>query len=160
MAGTGNLETATDAMRALHEALAQRILSRVDGRRDDDGLTTAQRLALTTIAAGPCGPSDLAVHQGVAVSTATRMMDGLERAGFIAPAADTGDRRRRDMSITDAGRTALAAADEVLSGRIRTALVPLDDDDRETLIRASEIIRAAVARARSAAREEATDRPG
>lgn len=79
--------------------------------------------ALATL--GRCGPlrlGDLALREGVAPPTLTRMIAGLEEDGYVTRRPDPGDRRAVRVSITERGRQvvseALAARAEVFRRRL------------------------------------------
>lgn len=132
-----------EALAHLRDVLARRVLARADRNRGvvDSGLTTAQHLALATIAEAPTGPSELASRQGVAISTATRMIHGLEKVGLVGPAAQaTGDRRRRQVEITPAGRRALDDADAELRSRIAALVAMLEPGERQAVGDAARIL--------------------
>jgi DNA-binding MarR family transcriptional regulator len=147
---TRNLDETVDALRVLRGELARRILARADEVRTlstaAERLTTAQHLALSAIARGPLSTSELAAHTGVALSTSTRMIQGLERAGFVQPFAATNrDRRRRYVQATPLGHETLAAADDRLRARIQALIAPLTDAERAQLIEGVKILRGALA---------------
>ena len=147
---SGNLDDAVEAVRALRGVLARRVLTRAEEKRSlgtaAERLTTAQHLALAALGDGPLSTSELAAHTGVAISTATRMIQGLDRAGLVAPAGGPiGDRRRRYVEMTPFGRATLAAADDDLRGRIRALLVRLTERERAVLMAGVQVLGAALA---------------
>lgn len=150
MAASGNLDDAVEALRALRGALARRVLARAEEKRSlstpEERLTTAQHLALAALGDGPLSTSEIAAGTGVAISTATRMIQGLDRAGLVAPVAvATGDRRRRYVEMTPLGRATLAAADDELRGRIRALLTGLTERERGVLMEGVQILGTALA---------------
>ena len=77
----------------------------------------------------------------MAVSTATRMIQGLERLGYVCPAdVDDGDRRRRFVQLTSLGRDTLAEGDGALRARLRGLIEPLAPDQRELILEAVAVI--------------------
>ena len=107
----------------------------------DDPHRLEDHLALSALAAGPLGTSELAQRTGVAVSTATRMIQGLERLGYVGPAeVDEGDRRRRFVQLTDLGRATLAEGDAALRARLRGLIEPLSPGQRELILEAVGVI--------------------
>ena len=71
-------------------------------------MSTPQHITLLALAAGPLAISDLGAATGVAVSTATRMVQALEREGWVGRVAEPGgDRRRRPVALTAAGRAVM-----------------------------------------------------
>ncbi len=77
----------------------------------DTGLTPAQYRIMKLAAAGGERSTRLAQRLAVAKPTLTAIADGLVAAGYAARTAEPGDRRVVRLSLTPAGRTALAAAD-------------------------------------------------
>jgi DNA-binding MarR family transcriptional regulator len=101
---------------ARHEA-------RREGVRTGAALTTPQHLTLTALRDGPLAMSELAGATGVAVSTATRMVQGLRRLGLVAPVeVDGGDARRRYVAITAAGHEAAERESAAQLARVREVL--------------------------------------
>ena len=71
-------------------------------------LTPSQLSALATIEEfGPIRLSDLAGHECVCASVATRVVATLEELGHVERIADTTDRRACLVDLTDAGRSVL-----------------------------------------------------
>lgn len=150
MAVSANLDDAVEALRALRGVLARRVLARAEERRSlgspAERLTIAQHLALAALGGGPLSTSELAAHTGVAISTATRMIQGLDRAGLVVPVgAAADDRRRRYVEMTPFGRATLAAADDELRGRIRALLTRLTERERAVLMEGVQILGTALA---------------
>jgi len=87
------------------------------------------------IEAGPLTVAEAAAHLGRSQSAMSEMIDRLERRGLVGRVADTRDRRRTLVWLTDSGRMALDEARQVLSEtRLRDAFAGLDDTERELLI--------------------------
>ena len=57
---------------------------------------------------GSCTQRELAAYYDVGPATVCRMLDSLERSGFIQSAPDARDRRTKHLRITAAGRHALS----------------------------------------------------
>ncbi|MGW3495461.1 MarR family winged helix-turn-helix transcriptional regulator [Streptomyces sp. NPDC001020] len=55
---------------------------------------------------GRATPSELAADLGLAPASVTGRLDGLEHRGFVHRTPSSVDRRRVDVQLTDAGRTA------------------------------------------------------
>jgi DNA-binding MarR family transcriptional regulator len=142
---TRTLDDVVDALHAFRGSLARIILARAERRHTaataGERLSTPQHLALSALAGGPLGTSDLASRTGVAVSTATRMIQGLERLGYVHPAdVDGGDRRRRFVELTDLGRATLTEGDAALRARLRNLIEPLTPDQRDLILEAVAVI--------------------
>jgi DNA-binding MarR family transcriptional regulator len=61
--------------------------------------------------------SDLAAGAGIAPSTASRILDVLERRAIVCRSRSEEDRRGVTVTLTDRGRAALAAQHEWMRGR-------------------------------------------
>ena len=99
--GPADLDALADAVADLRARVAPLILARQErraaGATEGERLTTPQHLTLLALADGAGSVSEVAARTGVAVSTATRMLQSLARAGWV--------RRRRPPTR----RTAAAA---------------------------------------------------
>ena len=83
----------------------------------------------------PSSQLELARLMGKAPAMAVGLLDDLEAQGLVARGRDPKDRRRSIVTLTDAGRTKLAAAD-ALARRIETQVLgDLSADDRALLQR-------------------------
>src|ERR1051326_9578113 len=90
----------------LRWALAR--LSRRMRRHELAGLTPTQLAALATIGkTGPMRLGDLAAAEGIAPSTLTRLVTGLEEAGHVRRCGAPSDARASTLSITAHGQDAL-----------------------------------------------------
>ncbi|SKC69041.1 MarR family winged helix-turn-helix transcriptional regulator [Krasilnikoviella flava] len=87
--------------------------------------------------AGPRTQRELAVLNGVTEQTMSRVVSRLERAGHVTRGSDPHDRRRRAVTVTDAGRRAAAEAGRLQPAEDLTAR-GLEDDQvaalREILV--------------------------
>lgn len=142
---TRTIDEVVDGLHALRGSLARLILARAERRLTaataGERLSAPQHLALSALAAGPLGTSELAARTGVAASTATRMIQGLERLGYVAPVdMGEGDRRRRFTGLTELGRATLAEGDAALRARLRRLVAPLTPDQRELVLEAVAVI--------------------
>lgn len=134
------IENLVDAIAVLRARVAPLVLARHERRREGatpgERLSTPQHLTLLALADGPLGVSEVAAATGVAVSTATRMVQWLERAGWVERAAPPagGDRRRRPVALTPAGRRVMGEADEAVRIRLRRLLERLDAPGRAAIV--------------------------
>ena len=87
----------------------------LEALRDDDELTVGV----------------LAEAAGVAPPTATRMLDCLERDGYVARRHSDTDRRAVLVALTPSGRVALQAAHEQVSAWRRRVFERLEPEERE-----------------------------
>ncbi len=135
-----DLEPLVDAFADLRARAARLVLARHERRKQGatpgERMSTAQHITLLALEGGPLAISDLATATGVAVSTATRMVQALEREEWVerAPAEPGGDRRRRPVALTPAGRAVMDEATAVLKARVRGLLARLDADERTAVI--------------------------
>lgn len=147
--GAGRPDEMTEALDAALPAILRLVLARRERRREADTpegrLSPEQQLTLLVLVDGPLSVSEVAQGTGVAVSTATRMLQGLTRMGFVATEAAPEDRRRRNSRITDEGRRVLAASVALRNARFAELLAPLTDEDRAALLRGVRVLAAAIA---------------
>jgi DNA-binding MarR family transcriptional regulator len=74
---------------------------------------------------------DLAGEAGIAPSTATRILDALERRAIVSRRRSEDDRRGVTVRLTSFGREALRRQDDWLRGRQRAFYEGLPDTERE-----------------------------
>ncbi|MFJ5694477.1 MarR family winged helix-turn-helix transcriptional regulator [Arthrobacter sp. NPDC093125] len=92
---------------------ARLIQRRQDQALADLGLTHAAVIALQGLTSGPLNQEQLAEEIHVRSQSLGRVLARLEEAGFVARKSSSLDRRSNDVSITEAGLRALAAARQV-----------------------------------------------
>jgi DNA-binding MarR family transcriptional regulator len=92
---------------------ARLIQRRQDQALADLGLTHAAVIALQGLTSGPLNQEQLAEDIHVRSQSLGRVLARLEEAGFVARKSSSLDRRSNDVSITEAGLRALAAARKV-----------------------------------------------
>jgi DNA-binding MarR family transcriptional regulator len=91
-------------------------------------LNHASFAVLWHLDAGPLSQRELAVRVQVQDQTMSRVLERLERSGYVRRERATRDRRRVLVHVTDAGRLARdAAGDPALAERMVTAAVPADE---------------------------------
>ena len=140
------LEPLVNAFARLRDVAAPLILARqerrAEGATPGERLSTPQHIAMIALADGPLTMSALAATTGVALSTATRMVQTLEREGWVERPSreDGGDRRRRPVALTAAGRSVMDEANDYSRRRIRGLLERLDTDDRGAVLQALEAL--------------------
>jgi DNA-binding MarR family transcriptional regulator len=81
---------------------------------------------------GPISQKRVADEIATDPSDLVAVIDILERAGFVGRERDADDRRRYSLTLTDAGRTALARLDAVSAEVQDEMLAPLDASERDT----------------------------
>lgn len=96
------------------------------------GLTLSQYGLLQPLTNGDrARVSELSNDAGIAPSTASRILDALERRELIRRDRHAGDRRGVEVSLTDEGRRLLEAEDEWLRGRQRAFYEGLAEAEAE-----------------------------
>lgn len=134
------LDSLVDSLADLRARAAPLVLARQERRNEGatpgERMSTTQHITLLALADGPLAISDLGAATGVAVSTATRMVQALEREGWVerAPSEPGADRRRRPVALSAAGRAVMDEASEVVRARFRRLLHHLDADERQAIV--------------------------
>ncbi len=106
--------------------------------RDDgvDGVTGARLSALSVLVyGGPMSAGSLARRERIAAPTAVRIVDALVREGLVERLDVPGDRRRRDLASTPAGRALMERGRARRIERLAGELADLADDDLSALER-------------------------
>jgi DNA-binding MarR family transcriptional regulator len=123
---------ATALSDALHDFFraARRARGRAARRPSADGLSLAQYHLLEPLADGPLTNRQVAELAGVSSPTATRMVDLLVRRRLVTRLEDPVDRRAVLISLTPAGREALAAKLREYDERRRQIAAALEPDEQ------------------------------
>lgn len=101
------------------------------GRERQRVLTLSQYGLLQPLAASDgARVRELADQAGIAPSTATRILDALQRRGIVDRSPSAGDRRGVRVTLTPAGREALRDEDDWLRAREREFYARLPDHER------------------------------
>jgi DNA-binding MarR family transcriptional regulator len=99
---------------------------------DNGTLTLSQHALLQALATrNEARVQELAAEAGIAASTATRILDALERRLIIHRTRSPDDRRVVTITLTEFGREALRHQDEWLRGRQRAFYASLPEIERE-----------------------------
>jgi DNA-binding MarR family transcriptional regulator len=109
------------------------------------GLTPPKLRVLQIVSSRPGGsatPKALAVQMGVAQATITALIDKLEAGGLVHRARSETDRRQTNVSVTEAGRAALAGAPDALQQRFVRAFEGLADWEQAQLVSSLERVAA------------------
>jgi DNA-binding MarR family transcriptional regulator len=128
------------------DAFAQAIRrARGAGSDHPGGLTVSQYALLRPLAdRDGARVSDLAGQAAVTPSTATRILDALERRAIVSRTRSAHDRRGVTVTLTDAGRAALQRQDAWMQGRQRAFYAQLPEHERalapDLLLRMSALI--------------------
>jgi DNA-binding MarR family transcriptional regulator len=91
------------------------------------GLTLPQYRLLAMVDSGDQRASQLAGRLALSKPTVTAVVEGLVERGFLARSEVSGDRRAVCLSLTEAGRGALAATDAAMGARLATVLARCAD---------------------------------
>jgi DNA-binding MarR family transcriptional regulator len=117
---------------AAFDALAQAIRRARGETAADGGLTISQYGLLQGLSGRQTARMrDLADAAGVAPSTATRILDALERREIVRRTRSLEDRRSVTVSLTDRGRRALENQDAWMRGRQQAFYARLPAIERE-----------------------------
>ena len=90
--------------------------------------------------------SDLAHHMGIAKSTLSEALSGLEELGFVVRRSDDNDARGTLILRTSAGTRAMSDGSVLESGRLRELLGKLTEEDRRRAIEGLELMARAAER--------------
>jgi DNA-binding MarR family transcriptional regulator len=128
---TADEQATTAFSQALHDFFraARRARGRAS-RRPSGGLSMAQYHLLEPLADGPHTNGQLAESAEVASPTATRMIDVLVSRDLVTRVEDPTDRRAVLISLTPAGRGALAAKMGEYDGMRRQMAASLAPEER------------------------------
>ncbi|MDQ1041213.1 DNA-binding MarR family transcriptional regulator [Streptomyces sp. V3I8] len=115
--------------------LAYGLRERVDrSMMSTAGLSLSRTKVLQALAGrGALHQAELAASLGQAPRSVTQIVEGLERLGLVARTGDPEDRRRKTVSLTDSGRTALAAAEQAGTQALRHCFGSLEPQQLGTL---------------------------
>lgn len=128
------INDAGDSFLTAFDAFAQAVRrARGATTQGDNGTLTLSQYALLQALAtrDEARVRDLAVEAGITASTATRILDALERRGIILRSRSAHDRRSVTVTLTDFGREALGHQDGWLRGRQRAFYATLPDVEQE-----------------------------
>ena len=99
-------------------------------RLSDEGMSLPQFRVLAFLSEGEWAASKVAEWLAVSRPSLTSLVDGLVEQGWVERREHPNDRRTVLHFLTDAGRTRLAEATELLSEGLDGLLEHLDDDER------------------------------
>lgn len=98
---------------------------------DGHGLTLSQYGLLQPLAdGGTARVRELAEQAGISPSTATRILDVLERRAIVCRSRNDGDRRAVEVSLTQLGEDVLTSEDEWLRGKRLDYFSSLTEDEQ------------------------------
>jgi DNA-binding MarR family transcriptional regulator len=117
------------------------------------GLTLSGYRILSLVAEGNERSSQIAGRLALARPTISNAVDQLVERGWLQRGSNPEDRRAVVLTVTDAGRAAIAEADAAIAERLRPAFDRVDDP--AGVLQAMERITAAVAEVRAERIKEA-----
>jgi DNA-binding MarR family transcriptional regulator len=124
----------------LHSA-ALHLLRRLRTEDDALGISPPRLSALSVVVyAGPIGIGALATAEGVAAPTMTRLVDGLERDGYVRRRTDPADARGVLVEATATGRRVLARGRQQRVQTLASGLATLSADELQQVRRGAELI--------------------
>ena len=132
--------TADELAKTLREAI-HRLNRRVRQARPVGDLTFSQLSALTSLQlAGALTPRELADMERVQPPTMTKIVGKLEDLGLVARTPHPTDRRQVILAATEQGRAVFAQFEKARNEWLAVQLAVLSPADRDTLVRAAEIL--------------------
>ena len=110
---------------------ARLMRTKLDERLAPLGLTQAKWLILIHLSrnGGLMPQKDIAERIGVEGPTVVRVLDGLERLGFVERRDQPGDRRSKDVVLTSRAATTLGAIERVTDAFRQEIWAGVSDDD-------------------------------
>ncbi|GAA0520842.1 MarR family transcriptional regulator [Paractinoplanes deccanensis] len=133
--------TAEELAKMLREAI-QRLSRRVRQARPVGDLTFSQLSALTSLQlAGALTPRELADVERVQPPTMTKIVGKLEDRGLVVRSPHPTDGRQVILAATEEGRAVYAQFEKARNEWLANQLAELTPEERETLARATEILR-------------------
>jgi DNA-binding MarR family transcriptional regulator len=137
MSGRTEAQSARDEETASRLRLVVLRLARRLRQENPAGITPSQLSALTIVAhAGPITISDLAGHENVQPPTMSRMVDALERGGWVERMADPTDRRVSLVRATPQAQHELARLRAERNAYLAARLAAVDAADRDAILAA------------------------
>jgi len=98
------------------------------------GMPLADVQCMGLLADGPAAPSDLAARLGLTTGAITKVLDRLERAGYLSRSADPSDRRRIVITADPEGLATLAAHYAPMGEKMSRHLAQYTDDELATIL--------------------------
>jgi DNA-binding MarR family transcriptional regulator len=118
-----------------------RLNRRLRAQRTNSSVTLTQVSALSALRkCGALTPGELAAKEGVQPPSMTRVIAALEDYGFVSRRPHPTDGRQAIVELTDQGTAYLRAEVSAREAWLDSRLADLDDNDRELLARAADII--------------------
>lgn len=113
-------------------------------------VTVPQCVAMQDLAAaGPRDVTTLAARLGVTKGAVTRLIDGLERRGFVERLRSGEDRRRVEVGLTDEGRREAQRLLGLSDAAVGAVLSQIPGEKHALVLEALRLLRVAVGQART-----------
>lgn len=106
-------------------------------------VTPAQCVLLQTLRSGNWDVSSLAAHTRVTKGAMTRLIDGLEKRGWVSRQQSNDDGRRFVISLTPQGDAESKRLVELTENSIATILSRIPEGERDQVIRSLRLLRQA-----------------
>jgi DNA-binding MarR family transcriptional regulator len=116
------------------------LITRLLLRRGPTGMSRAEAGIIGALEAGPQRVTELAASQALAQPTVTQLVGRLEERGFVVRERHPGDGRVVLVSLTDEGRSALAALRAEYRQILRDHLADRSDADILALAAATDML--------------------
>jgi DNA-binding MarR family transcriptional regulator len=113
-------------------SLARR-LRQLHAEGDDDSTSFIELGILARLARSPSSTTELAAGERVTSQAVTAALRELVPRRLVQSSPDPTDRRRKVLSLTEAGREVLARREARMSARLREVVAELDPADRDRL---------------------------
>lgn len=124
-----------------------RLARRLRAQRAVDSMSDGQFAVLAALSMhGPHTLGELADRERVSAPSMNRTVNCLEESGYLRRSPDETDRRKVNISLTDAGRSVVAETVRRRDSWLESALADLEPAQRATLQAAAEIMREVAAR--------------
>lgn len=119
-----------------------RLTRRLRSERDPDNELSLGQLSVlgALYRNGECSIGELAAHERVRPPSMTRIVDGLEGAGYVSRRAHETDRRQVVIALADLGRETLAADRRRRDAWLARRLRDLTPHERDVLREAAPLI--------------------
>lgn len=118
-----------------------RLSRRMRAQKSDDRVTDSQMTVLMHLAKhGSMTLSELAGAERISAPSMNRTVDCLEADGHVVRTPDPVDRRKTNIAATATGQQIVAATLHKRNAWLTERMLELTDDERATLIAASEIM--------------------
>lgn len=119
-----------------------RLARRLRAEKADDDLSDGQFSVLVALHVhGPHTLGALAEREHISAPSMNRTVNCLEGLGYLAREADAEDRRKVNISVTEAGHTVVTETVKKRDRWLTRQMRDLDGDERATLAAAAEILR-------------------